>query len=95
MLKPSRLRDRLLVLESEVIPSIKSEILGIREGLEKISSQVSKLILVVSVAGLVDSPALMKSLQSIRGVDATPVGVSDDAAYRYKGGNEVIDNERK
>lgn len=95
MFEPFRFRDRLFALESEVIPGIKSDMQGIRENLQKISSQVSMLILAVSVAGLVDSPVLMKGLQSLMKTGEALVVVADDAVHHDESGNEVIDNERK
>ena len=95
MFEPSRLRDRLFVLEAEVIPMLKSDMQGIRENLQTISSQVSKLILVVFVAGFVDSPVLMKTISSVMKTGETPVVVADEVVRRHQGGNEVIDSERK
>lgn len=55
-------RRRLDVLERETVPRMMGEMDKISANLEKISSQVSKLIILVAVSGAFGSPDLVRGL---------------------------------
>jgi len=57
-------RRRVEALERETIPKMMGEMEAISRNIEKISSQISKLIILVAVSGVAGSPDVVRGLVS-------------------------------
>jgi hypothetical protein len=70
MFELGKTKRRVEVLERDTIPQLMGEMGKISLNLERISSQVSKLIVLVAVSGVVGSPEVVQGI--LGGFDRSP-----------------------
>lgn len=91
MFELGKTRRRVEVLERDTIPQLMGEMGKISLNLERISSQVSKLIILVAVSGVVGSPEVVQGILGSFGRNSdsrVACEVMSLAVSEMKSGNE-------